>query len=179
MVTDNGCRLVFCLVVLLSGCATPEYFVVTDSTNIDTLNMQAASTSAKVVLLSGETYWASTLEVVDDSTRFWGRRMGQLGDLEHYVIATDQIRRVRLENRLGKGRRGFRVGAATGFIFGFSAAYAVAKGSGCPGATDGDGVLAACPESMFVVGGIFGLGGGLLGAIIGASQRQIQVYNFR
>ncbi len=179
MITDHRCRLVFCLVVLLSGCATPEYFVVTDSTNIDVLNVQAASTSAKVVLLSGETYWAATLEVVDDSTRFLGRRIGQLGDLEDYVIATDQIRRVRLESRLGNGRRGFNAGAATGFIFGFSSAYVVAKGSGCPGATDGDGVFAACPESMFVVGGIFGLGGGLLGAVIGASQRQIQVYDFR
>lgn len=179
IMTDYGSWLLVSFVLLLSGCATQEHIFVGDSTGMDALNVQSKSASAKIVLLSSEVYWASSLEIAEDSTRFIGRRVSRSNEQKEYVIATDQIKRVRLQENALRTGRGMGVGAATGFVLGFSAAYLVSKGSGCPGASDGNNVLSACPDEIVGVGGILGLGGGLVGAIIGSAHSRIQVYHFQ
>ena len=164
--------LVFSFIVLFTGCATKERIIVDDAYSLDALNERAGSVMTKVVLSSGEVYLVTSLEVAEDSTRFTGRRASRIEEMQDYVVSTDEIKRILLNEATPKIGNGLAIGAATSFLFGFTIGYFAADGIGdCRSRSS-----AACFEEAAYVGGIFGLGGGLLGGLVGAAHRRIQVY---
>lgn len=166
------CLLFF--VLILSGCVTSERIVVDDPNQFDSINLEAVSRTAKVVLLNGDVYLAASLQVAEDSTRFTGRRVSRNEEVQDYVVSTDEIKRILLNEATPKIGNGLAIGAATSFLFGFTIGYFVADGIGeCRSRSS-----ATCFEEAAYVGGLFGLGGGLLGGLVGAAHRRIQVYTF-
>ena len=164
--------MVFSFIVLFTGCATKERIIVDDAYSLDALNERAGSGVTKVVLSSGEVYLVSSLQVAEDSTRFTGKRVGRTEEVRDYILSTDQIKRVRLQKVTPKIGNGMVIGVATSFSFGFAIGYIAADAIGGCRWKSGN----ACFEEAATVGGLFGLGGGVLGGLVGAAHRRIQVY---
>ena len=142
------------------------------SAEYHTLNRQAGvAKNIWITLDNGEYYFAQTLQVGADSTRFKGRIRAKSSRSEVYTIPTSELEKIEIRTRNRKGGLGFLAGFAVGA--GVTAIHYSA--SGCSTA---DYSSIAC-SAIVPLGLVFyGGGGALIGTIVGANNTHSTVYTF-
>ena len=167
------CPYLLFFVLILSGCVTSEHISVDKSNQLDTINNEAKSRSAKVVLQNGEVYLAASLQVAEDSTRFTGRRVSGIDEWEKTVFATDQIKRIRLQERTPKVGTGMVIGLAVAFPTGYTIWR---ESTDCRVA--GGTIFGSCTADAMFLGGLFSVVGTAVGAIVGSRRAHARVFTF-
>ena len=160
-------------VLLCSGCVTSERIVVGDSNQFDAINIEAKSKPAKVILLNGDVYLAAALHVAEDSTRFTGRRVSGIDEWKKTVFATDQIKRIRLQERTPRVGTGMILGLAIAFPTGYTIWQ---ESTDCRVA--GGTILGSCASDAMFLGGLFSVVGTAVGAIVGSRRAHARVFTF-